>query len=818
MLAIAAASATVPSMSIIHRERTAHGVIVLVAPAPGPVTVEAWIGGGSGDEAVGQHGLAHLAEHVALAASESAADALRGHGGGGLDGWVTPDATVFRAVAGPGALLPAIEAVAAAAGATVAPPALVDAEAARVAVEVDGWSPRARLAALAWGAQPVAARAGAAEVEAWWRASYDPRRTTVAVTGGDAAEVGRAIAARWRRPGGDSAHPRRDRAALRGARSQPEVRLHGWWAIAANLTSASTSDLAALALVATAARRSPPWPGMEWAEVVALRDRAAWIATGRGAPPDTAALAAGLEAAGTIDGAALAWARAAVRVPLAGVDGLASELAAGQHLHGDPRWAAVLRRAVAAVTRDTVAAAVSRHLVGQARLIGPPPAARRAGPSPRRVRPRAATSKRATLAGGTRVVAVRAPGATGVAIRVAWTGGFADEGPAERGVVALLAAVAPQTCDALDAAAETSALGGELAGVAGRWSFGLRSRWPRASWRDGLALVVSCATAATLDAAIVTRERARLVELAHGVAGSPSRTAFLAYLEARWDTDPLGRDPLAAPGELAALTPGHLERWRRERYPPGAAVVVVIGDLDPDDMIDAVRAGFAAAVPAAAPSSPVAPPATFARAVAPLAPLPEARQIFVDGPAGTAAVVIGLPGLAATASDRPYLDGLVAILSAPGGRLRRAVAAAGARSLRVAVVDGPSGGYVALELEGPPPLDAAVAAAAAEVRALAGDGPTAAELVVARAALVAAGDPLRRADAISRAELAGAPLPAALVVDDDAVHRVAAAVLRWDDAVVATVRPPDMTPGAYQRAIKRLPPRRVPRRRGPRRR
>ncbi|MBZ0236492.1 MAG: hypothetical protein K8M05_29465, partial [Deltaproteobacteria bacterium] len=86
-------------MMNLHRERTASGMTILAAPGAGPVTVEAWIGGGIGDEADDDAtiGMAHLAEHVALAMAEAR---LRdAHPGVGRDPAVEPDATVFRAVA-----------------------------------------------------------------------------------------------------------------------------------------------------------------------------------------------------------------------------------------------------------------------------------------------------------------------------------------------------------------------------------------------------------------------------------------------------------------------------------------------------------------------------------------------------------------------------------------------------------------------------------------------------------------------------------------------------------------------------------------------
>jgi hypothetical protein len=186
------------------------------------------------------------------------------------------------------------------------------------------------------------------------------------------------------------------------------------------------------------------------------------------------------------------------------------------------------------------------------------------------------------------------------------------------------------------------------------------------------------------------------------------------------------------------------------------------------------------------------------------------RQIFLDGPDGTAALVIGLPGLPAGHADRRVLDALAAVLGDPAGRLRTATAAAGMRSVRIAVVDGPDAGYLALELEGRPPADAAVAAAETVIRSLATEPFTAAELAIARAAMAPSHDVVAHADALAHSELhGGAPAPSIELDSTATLQRVAGEILRWDDAVIATVRPPDITPGARARAIKRLPPRRT---------
>lgn len=770
--AVTGANAILPDMLNLYRERTASGVTILATPGTGPVTVEAWIGGGFGDEADdhGTTGLAHLGEHVALAVAGARLRETRV--AVALDGWVTPDATVFRALAAAGDVDGAVEAVAFAAGAQDEVSAWVVArEQARIAREelddvIDGDGTRGR--------------ADARDVAAWWRASYAPSRTTLAVRGGRIDDVVAAVDRRWRR---------RDRETIplpyrvRGPswRGNSITAAGAWRARGVDVSAATARERAALSLAGAVLRaRGRP------ADVVVTRDAVVWVA------------AADVEVdAFTADDDALAWARAAVRVPLAGVETAIGEVAGGQHLFGDPAWTARWRAEIARVTPDDVTSAVRAHVAGRTVRA----ARRTPAPPPRRPARRVVT--RETLAGGLRVVAMRVPGADRVAVRVAWSRGFASEAPADRGVVALLAAAAPVSCGEVDAAAETAALGGELAGVAGRWTFGLRSRWTAAAWKDGLALLAACVRTPALDADVIARERARLVALATDVAASPSRLARMTYLRARWGGDPLGNDALASPAELASLTRASAARWWREHYTLGAAVVVVAGDVDPDVAIDEVKARFA--LPPGAPTGGVT---AGAETSWPRSPSPAPAQLFVDGPADMAAIVIGLPGLPTSDADRRVLDGLVAILGEPGGRLRAAAAAHGARIVRVAAVDGPVAGYVVIEVAADPPADAALAAIEASVRALGRDGPAAAEVAVAHAALAPADDLLAIADALARAELHRAPAPAPLPapLDADTLQRVAASVLRWDDATIVTVRPPAMTPGARDHAGKRVKP------------
>ncbi|MBE7448825.1 MAG: hypothetical protein HS111_08020 [Kofleriaceae bacterium] len=167
--------------------------------------------------------------------------------------------------------------------------------------------------------------------------------------------------------------------------------------------------------------------------------------------------------------------------------------------------------------------------------------------------------------------------------------------------------------------------------------------------------------------------------------------------------------------------------------------------------------------------------------------------------------------------ERPWLDGLAAILGAPGGRVHAAATAA-ARALAAGGGGRRTGRrYLALELEAAPPADAVGGRGRRRpARALAARRADRRRLELARAALVPAAEPSRLAAALVRAELVGAAPGAGAPADEATLRALVAALVRWDEATVVTVRPADMTPGVRARATRPLPPRRGARPRRPR--
>lgn len=92
-------------------------------------------------------------------------------------------------------------------------------------------------------------------------------------------------------------------------------------------------------------------------------------------------------------------------------------------------------------------------------------------------------------------------------------------------------------------------------------------------------------------------------------------------------------DPAASEEELRALTPDRLRAWQDRRVGPDSALVVAVGDLHPEALLDQVQASFSDWSASALPESPE--PAT---------PAPVGDLLLVDRPASEqATIALGLP-------------------------------------------------------------------------------------------------------------------------------------------------------------------------------
>jgi zinc protease len=193
--------------------------------------------------------------------------------------------------------------------------------------------------------------------------------------------------------------------------------------------------------------------------------------------------------------------------------------------------------------------------------------------------------------------------------------------------------------------------------------------------------------------------------------------------------------------------------------------------------------------------------------------------------------VVGFPGATLDAPDRFALEVLVAILGGQSGRLFVELREKRALAYRVSAhsVEGVDPGFIAVYLScAPDKLDEAVAAVRAELERVRASGVTAGELERARSYLIGSHQiAMQRRAAVANAmayhEAYGLGWQtwtgyegAIRGVRPEDVAAAAAAYLRPERMITATVQPPSATPAARQRSRTPVPPPRpAPGRRAP---
>jgi zinc protease len=435
--------------------------------------------------------------------------------------------------------------------------------------------------------------------------------------------------------------------------------------------------------------------------------------------------------------------------------------------------------------------------------------------------------RRVALGSGMVLLVRRDPSVPVVAMRGVWRGGQRAEDAAHAGASTLLARMLTRGCGALDAgqvADQIDRLGGSLAGVAGRNSFGLTAEWLARSWQPGLDLVADCVLAPALPAGELAREARLLLEDQAAQLGSPTHVAFRLFSEALYGEHPYARDILGTPASVDRLTRPELLAFYRARYPVSGLVLAIVGDVDVDEVVAYVRARFDRA-----------PKARPAPAPAPAARPPAAAEVYRYLDRAQSHLVVGFPGATLDAPDRFALEVLVAILGGQSGRLFVELREKRALAYRVSAhsVEGVDPGFVAVYLScAPDKLDAAVAAVRAELERVRAFGVTAAELERARSYLIGSHQiAMQRRAAVANAmayhEAYGlgwqtwSGYDAAIrAVRPEDVAAAAAAYLRSDRMITATVQPPSASPAAQQRSQPPAPrprpaPGRAPARRRP---
>lgn len=869
----------------VHTHHFDNGLTLHVAPNhPSPVVaVQAWVGVGSADEPAPMAGVAHAVEHMLFKGSS---DYGLGEltrtieaGGGEINAWTAYDHTVYHAVLGADHADGAIDALGDALLAPRVDPDELARERQVILHEIrQGADDPARsvaqsLFATAFVSHPYrrpvigtaesVQRLRESQLVEFFRSYYVADNLTLVVAGDvDPDRVRRSVERRFRAmPAG---RPARCHGAEPAQTSPRASCMHrdvneAYVSVGFHVPAARHPDLAALdvAAILLGQNESAQLPRTllrdelatsAYANVHALRDPGLFVlsATTRAANANAAVgallehsaqLARGLTT-DELDKARIAAETGFIR-QLETAQGRARSLGWYATTTGDPRFGHVYLDRIRAVRPSDVAAVLGRYLRADNASVAAilPSTPKRAVSFPREAEHRVKTAlapapaqaapseKRVVMPNGMVLLVRRDKTVPVVAMRAVWRGGQRNEDTGTAGASTLLARMITRGCGTRDAAAVADAidrLGGSLAGVSGRNSFGVASEWLARTWKPGLELLADCVIDPRLAADDLARERRALEGDQLAQADSPTQLVFRAFSEALYGAHPYARDGLGTPASLEALTRAKLAALYRAQYPVSAMTLAVVGDVEIDEVVAAVTARFGAVGKMQALAPRTTPLVLDGRPA-------QEREVYRFLDRAQAHLVVGFPGATVDASDRFALEVLVAILGGQSGRLFTELREKQALVYRVSAhsVEGIDPGFVVIYLScATDKIGTALATVRGELARIRKSGVTEAEVERAQKYLVGSHQiAMQRRAAVANAlayhEAYGlgwrswADYDAQIrAVTPAQVAAAAAAYLREDRELTATVRAPSHTPAAAKKSKLKTPvPKKAPVRR-----
>ncbi|WP_372781534.1 M16 family metallopeptidase [Phenylobacterium sp.] len=264
-----------------------------------------------------------------------------------------------------------------------------------------------------------------------------------------------------------------------------------------------------------------------------------------------------------------------------------------------------------------------------------------------------------TLANGLRVIVARSSDLPLVTADLTLkTGGWADPAGLSgvAGMTADMLTEGTRTRSARDIARQTEALGANLEAGASLEASSVTLNVMPDKLAAGMAIMADVARNPAFAADELERQRAQSLDGLRVAYQEPGQVSAYAAAPIVFAGTPFGHVSTGTPGSIARLKPADLAALHKAWYRPDNAILVLTGDISPEQ-------GFALAEKA---FGGWAKPATPMPAVPVITPHGRPRAIVIDLPgAGQAAVNLAKPGIAR--SDPDYYPGLVANTLLGGG-------------------------------------------------------------------------------------------------------------------------------------------------------
>lgn len=253
--------------------------------------------------------------------------------------------------------------------------------------------------------------------------------------------------------------------------------------------------------------------------------------------------------------------------------------------------------------------------------------------------------RRTDLESGIRILTEHVPGVRSVSLG-AWVGaGSRDESPELNGATHFLEHLifkGTKTRTAKDIAELFDAVGGDLNAFTAKEYTCFHSRTVDDDLPMAVEVIADMVEHSVLRVEDVESERQVVLEEIGMHDDTPDDVVFDLFNETIWGSHPLGRKIQGGTGTVAAMTRDQINDYYRLHYVPGNLVVAAAGNVQHDDVVDAVAKAYAHAEP-----GPSRPPRTEASAPAAMPNLRvEPRKLE------QAHVVYGTVGLSRNDPDR----------------------------------------------------------------------------------------------------------------------------------------------------------------------
>jgi len=249
-----------------------------------------------------------------------------------------------------------------------------------------------------------------------------------------------------------------------------------------------------------------------------------------------------------------------------------------------------------------------------------------------------------------------------VSLHLAMRGGQLAESTDRQGLSTFLAEMLERGTtqrSAAQFAAEVEDIAGSLSGFAGRNSFGLQAQFLKESLDTGLELMADVILRPALDAGEIEKVREEHLAAIKRREDSLSSKALELLQKGLYDAHPYAFLTLGTEASVAAIDRDALRGYLDAYAHPSNAVLSVVGDVEPESVVEALGAHL---------GEWSGPPAIeFPSHTVPL--LHRVQELSLAKQRSQVHVMLGFPGLRVDDPDVPALHVLTQVLSGQGGRL-----------------------------------------------------------------------------------------------------------------------------------------------------